>query len=209
MAPPAPTMMAGSAAAYAPATLAPHASAPVQAPPRRATRKQYRWYTRLLLLGIGLPLFLLGGLISLVMTIDMKNAEASRTWPTTNGIVTKTSIGTKLRTRDGIRVPVHKPNIEYKYRVDGLNYDGDRIQFGWPTSTQDRQEVEAFLQRYPRGKQAVVYYNAKNPKFTALQPGLQDLETSGGIRNFGIVAFLVGLFFCGKGFRGKKVRHDK
>jgi Protein of unknown function (DUF3592) len=60
------------------------------------------------------------------------------------------------------------PQVSYWYRVDGFRYSGSRITFG--DDWQPTASFEALRYRYPFGATVTVYYDPKNPHYSALEP---------------------------------------
>lgn len=70
--------------------------------------------------------------------------------------------------RDLINLSIkYYPRILYSYNVDGLPYDGNRYGIMEPVSN-DKKEILAILEKYPQGKQVIVWYDKKNPNDAVL-----------------------------------------
>src|SRR3954464_2711689 len=65
-----------------------------------------------------------------------KLASASQTWPKTTGKVLKSFVQQADSTdQQGNTVEMYHAKVQYEYEVDGLRYEGQRIQFGGPAGT--------------------------------------------------------------------------
>jgi hypothetical protein len=141
-----------------------------------------------IVLFVGLVFSLLGLCFVLRTLLARRKANASQNWPTAQGDILSTDMKTiKTRTtssRGRRRTSYsYKPIIQYKYRVLGQEYSGDRIIFGGTTF--NRTRAEELLAAYGRGTTVTVYYNPKKPSEAML-------DTSSAI---GWALLAVGLFF--------------
>jgi len=64
----------------------------------------------------------------------------------------------------------YKANITYNYKVEGIDYTGDKVNFG-DYSSSNSSHASAVLSRYPPGKAVKVYYSPKQPKLAVLETG--------------------------------------
>lgn len=111
-----------------------------------------------LLAAIGLA-FLLGGVYMF--------AEASRAsgWPTTEGSVTSAGIGERWAGADG---QVYRPEVEYRYAVDGREFTGRRISVD-PPEFMKRELAEKRLEKYRAGGRVRVRYDPAKPAESLLE----------------------------------------
>lgn len=61
---------------------------------------------------------------------------------------------------------VHRPRIVYQYQVDGRTYQSR--QFSYFSSGQDKETVQAIVDRYPPGSTHHAYYNPAHPSEAVL-----------------------------------------
>jgi len=73
--------------------------------------------------------------------------------------------------------------IRYRYRVDGRDFEGDRIRVGGVPMTTRMLAIRQ-VARYPLGARVDVYVNPKNPKRALLEPKAQNNIA-------GVIAFTV------------------
>jgi Protein of unknown function (DUF3592) len=96
-------------------------------------------------------------------------AKKSEHWPTAAGIIS----ANWLRVGIGKRGRFYHPEIAFRYRVGGADYQGSRISFKFDRDGPQR-EAQSILDRYPMGSAVKVYYDPANPAFGILQPGRND-----------------------------------
>lgn len=128
------------------------------------------WVSIVLLVFIGI------GCIPLTWAIQsIREADASKSWPTVPGTITKSSVGvttTETRNRNNYRRTSHSyaAEIEYEFKVEGETYRGSRIavvsaQFG------DEAFAQATCDKYPLNKAVTVSYKPGDPSECVLEPG--------------------------------------
>ena len=146
--------------------------------------------------GCMLPLigymFLLFGIVMLAVGgFNILGAQASSSWPTTEGEVL-TSVVEKTRTKSNrkknrairipspIRISTSKPTesysyealVSYSYSVAGEEYVGKRLAFGAITEG-GQGRAEAICERYPVGSQVNVHYDPDDAGSSTLEVGLR------------------------------------
>jgi hypothetical protein len=64
-------------------------------------------------------------------------------------------------------------NVAYNYRVNGVNYVGKTITYGYRGFffSENREKIEAKLAQYPRGAIVQVYYKTSSPAYSCLEAG--------------------------------------
>lgn len=86
------------------------------------------------------------------------------------------------------------PEIVYRYEVDGSLFRNDRICFGGIGAGSDSTMADLYVEAFPEGSQAVVYYDPEAPSRSVLR-----LETGYGNRAlYGAAAVLIA--FSGYAF---------
>jgi hypothetical protein len=138
--------------------------------------------------------FVMGLFFSYKGVVTSREARASESWPTAPGEVlssrietqTKThrsrSAGGRYRTRN---VTLHRPEVRYRYFVDGTGYLGTRITF-YDGADEHYGRSQVAVARYPAGATLAVHYDPKDATLSVLEPG--DVE---GVSPF---------FYLGGGF---------
>ncbi len=102
------------------------------------------------------------GIYSLVMSSQAK------TWPTTDGHVEACDL-TESSDSDG--GTTYRVEVKYRYAVEGVSYDGDRISFGYSGSSGHGAHRE-ILDRLSSAKTVLVRYDPANPSRAVLSYGL-------------------------------------
>jgi hypothetical protein len=98
---------------------------------------------------------------------DIRDAQRSSNWSSTSGKVIRfVDINCSL-------MPQEWPDdriVEYRYVVDGQEYNGNRISFSrrskWPY-----QEVKALVSPWQSSPETTVYFDPTNPRLSVLQKG--------------------------------------
>lgn len=93
-------------------------------------------------------------------------ANASKDWPTVQGMVSFSDIHSSISDGD----EMYRVVIEYNYTVQAENYTGNRIT-AVSSSTSSFSEVDKDLSKYPEGEMVSVYYNPEAPGISMLEPG--------------------------------------
>ncbi len=94
-------------------------------------------------------------------------AEASRSWPTVRGKISVSEMGVHSDEKN----TTYSADVVYDYTVHGTQYTGSRVAFGL-ISTSSTSRARRILNRYPRGKEVVVYYDSSDPEESVLEPGI-------------------------------------
>ena len=97
---------------------------------------------------------------------DLEKSLASKDWPVTDGKITLSKVEIKRGSRD--QGWTYTVNVKYSYLVDGVKYSGDKISFGYYSSSSPRKANE-IKRSYPVGKQVPVYYNPEDPYESVLE----------------------------------------
>jgi len=107
-------------------------------------------------------------------------AKQSLQWPKVTGIVVDGIIFRLSRSLDFL----------YTYDINGVTYKGDKPFFYNSYKTLNIKKVSQLTNKYPEGKQVIVYYNPSNHKISTLEPGRKD-----GVN--GALLLLLFLFLLG------------
>jgi hypothetical protein len=111
--------------------------------------------------------------------VTSREARASESWPTAPGEVLSSRIETKTRTSSsssagGTRrtreVTLHRPEVQYRYVVDGTGYLGNRITF-YDGADEHYGRSQMTVARYPAGATLAVRYDPKDATQSVLEPG--------------------------------------
>lgn len=137
----------------------------------------------LLLLG---ALFAAAGAWLLPRGLDVvAEGRASVAWPEARGTVIRSEVVREraTRRRNGTNRVAYRDRAEirYRYEVDGVAYEGDRVRVVDYASRRNRLRLSDpaadTAQRYPLGAEVTVRHAPADPARALLEPGL-DLKTS-------------------------------
>ena len=113
-----------------------------------------------------------GGLSTMALGLKRARAvRASRNWPVVEGKVISSTVRKRI-TGAGAHAPgIHPflPEIVYRYRVDGREYESQVLYMGGRIRQSMRQAHEE-VARYPSGSIVPVRYAPENPARACLQP---------------------------------------
>ena len=122
----------------------------------------------------------LSGFVSLASAKHLHDYWHSAEWPTTRGVITRSQ-------RDNIHgagTP-DGPRIEYRFSVDGTEYQSRR--WGFPLiDAGPGSNIKGILARYPRGAKVRVHYDPEYPQHALLDTDLQGPW-------IWLLAFVIGL----------------
>ena len=113
------------------------------------------------------------------------DAKRSINWPSTQGVVTFSKIEEQRHAAqnlkgDSLIRDEDVLDITYSYRVNGVEYESDRVAFGLGMGL---DELEGKLRQAVKGSQITVFYDPEDPSVAVLEPGGEYL------------LFLYALFF--------------
>ncbi|NOX76639.1 MAG: DUF3592 domain-containing protein [Gammaproteobacteria bacterium] len=111
-----------------------------------------------------LVLVALGGIaISAWGWKTLAKSREARAWPTTTGVIRESQLTSK--TNDLL------PHIVFDYQFEGQKYT--RV-FEFPEGTHPLPEFsQSYLNKYPVGKEVMVYCQPQRPEIATLEPGAQ------------------------------------
>ncbi len=124
--------------------------------------------------------------------------EASKLWPSTQGVITHAALAGSRPSAGKIS---YSADIQFAYEVDGRKYASNRIgvEVGpGATHSSDPSNARELVRRYPTGKTVAVHYNPDNPAIGILQPGVTGVTwriigIGGAFIFFGALLALSGL----------------
>ena len=120
----------------------------------------------LVVIAIVLPMLLIGVGIVWYARRSRAQIEASKGWPTVQGIVASSSCQRRLTDAD-----VYFAAVNFTYQVSGRDYQGNRLSFGGKVEG-NQDEMNKFVAEYPAGKIIPVYYDPQNPAVALLRPDM-------------------------------------
>jgi hypothetical protein len=134
----------------------------------------------------------------------LKHAEATHSWPSTQGkvvisrVIKKTSYSSERRRRGyNSRTTTYNPKIRYQYQVGGRSYKSNQISYltndysGW-------KRANDLVKQYPKGRKVTVYYDPAKPSESVLKRGgsssaIVPFAIGAGLGIPGLVIFLIFL----------------
>jgi hypothetical protein len=129
-------------------------------------------------------------------------ARSTKSWPAARGIVKSSEVADRYVHKRG---RVYRLDIDYRYKVDGVEYESNRIQFG-STWLDDDDFVDKLAKKYPAGADVAVHYDPNKPESAVLDTSdevaaayASDYKSRayvllGTISGFPISAFLYDVF---------------
>ena len=91
-------------------------------------------------------------------------AEAAKQWPSTEGAITASYVGTRTTDTEGVS-EIDVANVSYSYRAGGKDYHSNRVVWG---GNLEGSKVRAFVAANPVGGRVTVYYDPQNPESAIL-----------------------------------------
>ena len=98
----------------------------------------------------------------------LQNARASASWPTADGIVTRSEV---THSTDSDGGDSYSPKVTYRYTVNNVSQTNTTIKFG-ENSYSSRRRAETIINNYPVGKNVTVYYDPEKTDRSVLEPGV-------------------------------------
>lgn len=149
--------------------------------------------TALIVLAIGLLFgyFALRNIFEQIQTWRM--ARQSRAWTSTSGVIQTSEI-----IYEGVRSPRSQPRLIYTYQVNGVRYQGNRINFSFGQIF-FKVEAAKVIALYPLHAAVTVYYDPAQPAQSTLEQRHADV-VSGLL--IGLVVFLPTCLCLAAGIMG-------
>ena len=130
-------------------------------------------------LAIGLVIFLIvGGLLSFadIWLLDRYNdSQDSKDWPTVIGTIEESYI---KGTTDSEGNTTYYLVIVYTYSIEGADYNNSAIGM-WGASSEwghgDPWAIDEYLEKFPEGEEAQIYYNPDDYQDSVLEPGVSGI----------------------------------
>ena len=122
-----------------------------------------------------IPLFtylilIIGGLVGVFGlcsgTLELFQSLQCKNWPQTEGIIQSAKM-----THRSNKHEIYGVKISYQYKVANISYSSERVSFG-ELETAEQSHAQAILDRYPIGKQVMVFYSTANPASAVLETGI-------------------------------------
>ena len=90
----------------------------------------------------------------------------------------------------------YQPVVKFTYEVEGKTFKSNRIMFGEVSSLYGNLPIE-IVQKYPEGKNVIVFYNPYKPQEAVLETGLTKKSFIPFARGYLVFTFCggVGILF--------------
>jgi len=118
---------------------------------------------------------------------NLIKTAASRNWMTTQGVIVASDL---RRSRDSEGGFLYRPEVSYRYTVDGSELVSARTRFGDRMSLSWSGPALKLVRRYAVGATVIVHYDPDDPGEAVLEPGVTGYILSGLF--FGFVFALIG-----------------
>ena len=143
-----------------------------------------------------------GGFIAIVVAVKLRQVRAASRWPSVSGEVVSArgsvkTVTTHHATYDENEDKTEKRNfarITYKYVVGGKQYTCSRLSIGEDLGNDD---VQAKLERYPKGRVVEVFYDPAKPGKAVLERGLPKGCGKAGLYGVALVIAIIAVFGYG------------
>ncbi|BAY35567.1 hypothetical protein NIES2107_74790 (plasmid) [Nostoc carneum NIES-2107] len=139
--------------------------------------------------GIGLVFMVVGGGLIPMGYQELKNAQESLKWLTTDGVIVLSEIK-EIKDEDST---IYHANVRYQYSVGEKSYLSEQVSFGQYDSS-DPEHAQSIVQRYEQGQKVSVHFNSVYPNESVLEPGV----SWGSYMPLGIstIFFITGTIFA-------------
>jgi Protein of unknown function (DUF3592) len=120
--------------------------------------------------------------------LALVSALESRRWPVAEGVMISSRLDKSPDSDGGY---TYRPDVSYRFTVEGKELVGRRACFGDRISTSLSSFAERIVRKYPNGAKVKVRYNPRRPENAVLEPGLNGFIIS--IFLVGIGLFAIGI----------------
>jgi hypothetical protein len=109
---------------------------------------------------------------------DQINGYRSQAWPGTTGQIIFADV---KHVSDGEGNDLYRPEVRYRYQVNGKQYHNRRITFKLQNPLEnmfgrDRRRAAEIVKQYAIGREVTVYYQPNRPKRATLEPGHSSIS---------------------------------
>jgi len=121
---------------------------------------------------------------------DIVRGFASKSWPSTQGVV----LSSRISSHPGSHASWF-PVVTFQYTVDDRAFEGDVIAFhslsGPRVGGNNRADVQEMADSYAAGTTVEVYYDPQDPAVSVLQPGASYTNIFGPV--FSLIVLVIGV----------------
>ena len=130
------------------------------------------------------------GLLALGIGVrDTWKERVATNWPQVPGVITGSEVRVTCGGRGGCS---RRPDILYRYDVDGEQLSSDRVTFGGVMLDWTTPEADQVVARYAVGTSVTVHYDPRNHQEALLEPG----RYLGTLIVCGLGALLIGAAYA-------------
>ncbi len=135
-----------------------------------------------------------GLLVLLFFLAARRRSRVATNWPMVRGTVLKSG-WEKVSSDSDSKSSSYAPAVEYRYRVNNVDYTSRQIKLGMTVSG-SQAAAEKVAGRYPKGGTIDVHYDPANPSVAALEnpSGFHWLLLALALGCFALAAYTAGLF---------------
>jgi hypothetical protein len=132
-----------------------------------------------------------GGVASLVWSAWVAYlAVMSRRWPQVEATIVVSDL---QRSRDSDGGYFYRPEVSYRYSVDGKEFVGSRTRFGLTVATSWSAPAVRVVQQYKVNSLVAVHYDPDEPEESVLENGIHAMVFAGFA--LGAALLIVGVFW--------------
>ncbi|MEN8254355.1 MAG: DUF3592 domain-containing protein [Verrucomicrobiota bacterium] len=153
------------------------------------------------LIAFGAVFALIGLAVSIPMfIIPLQKIAGAKSWDTIDATV----VSSKVKSHDSDDGTTYSVYIAYRYKVDGVEYLGDKYTFMGGSSS-GREGKTEIVRQYPEGHRFSVYVDPANPSESVINREFTSMMLLGLIP---LVFSIVGIVIMVAAFRAKKAKLD-
>lgn len=146
-----------------------------------------------LLVSVGV---LIAGTRTLMVAIE------SNDWPATTGTIVRSRLDVKAGTqttprRARVWKVEYRTTVAFRYQVGEQAFSSDTVTVEFDKlPTDDRQEAETLLRKYPVGREVPVYYRPSDPTVGVLEPGVSFRNVAGVLIGLSLICVTSLIMFA-------------
>jgi hypothetical protein len=144
------------------------------------------------LTGFGVLIFITGMIMYMLQGNQRAKIGPSQTWPSVVGTV----ITSALEQRNPKDNKVYSAAVHYSYRVDGRDFQSDRIF--WGPNEGPRDKMAEIVRAYRAGRDVWVQHDPRNPANAVLEPD-KNTGLTPAVFYYALAMMLLGLAAVGAG----------
>jgi hypothetical protein len=126
-----------------------------------------------------------------------------QSWPTVKGVVVESEVlgSTNSRENSNRNSTTYSANVKYTYTVFNKQYTSSKLNWGGRFESSSKEQIQAYADLYPVGKELTVYYNETDPLRSIVEIDIKSntffyklgFFMSGTIATFFFVGLIIAL----------------